>query len=112
MDGNNFVSIYVSACFSLLSQILEEKVEYWMEKYDRDVDQKQHELDVLKVCALSCNTFVDRTRKHTYVTRASKKCPSYKMCSVIFFWRITQLRCDACMRFTLTARGFGRKSDG
>lgn len=30
-------------------QILEEKVEYWMEKYDRDVEQKQHELDVLKV---------------------------------------------------------------
>lgn len=29
-------------------QILEEKVEYWMEKYDRDVEQKQHELDVLK----------------------------------------------------------------
>ena len=29
---------------------MEEKVEYWMEKYDRDVEQKQHELDVLKVC--------------------------------------------------------------
>ncbi|CAH3146068.1 unnamed protein product [Pocillopora meandrina] len=29
-------------------QILEEKMEYWMEKYDRDVEQKQHELDVLK----------------------------------------------------------------
>lgn len=29
-------------------QILEEKVEYWMDKYDRDVEQKQHELDVLK----------------------------------------------------------------
>ncbi|KAJ7378179.1 hypothetical protein OS493_024124 [Desmophyllum pertusum] len=29
-------------------QILEEKVEYWMEKYDGDVEQKQHELDVLK----------------------------------------------------------------
>ncbi|PFX18748.1 IQ domain-containing protein G [Stylophora pistillata] len=28
--------------------ILEEKVEYWMDKYDRDVEQKQHELDVLK----------------------------------------------------------------
>ncbi|KAI8498737.1 PREDICTED: IQ domain-containing protein G-like [Branchiostoma belcheri] len=27
---------------------LEEKVEYWMEKYDKDVDAKQHELDVLK----------------------------------------------------------------
>ena len=24
-----------------------------MEKYDRDVEQKQHELDVLKVCKLS-----------------------------------------------------------
>ena len=32
------------------SQILEEKVEYWMTKYDSDVEQKQHELDVLKVC--------------------------------------------------------------
>ena len=29
---------------------MEEKVEYWMEKYDRDVEQKQRELDVLKVC--------------------------------------------------------------
>lgn len=29
-------------------QILEDKVEYWMDKYDRDVEQKQHELDVLK----------------------------------------------------------------
>lgn len=29
-------------------QILEEKVEYWMEKYDRDVEQKQRELDILK----------------------------------------------------------------
>lgn len=29
-------------------QILEQKLEYWMEKYDRDVEQKQHELDVLK----------------------------------------------------------------
>jgi len=29
-------------------QILEEKVEYWMEKYDVDVEKKQHELDVLK----------------------------------------------------------------
>lgn len=29
-------------------QILDEKLEYWMEKYDRDVEQKQHELDVLK----------------------------------------------------------------
>lgn len=29
-------------------QILEDKVEYWMTKYDSDVEQKQHELDVLK----------------------------------------------------------------
>lgn len=29
-------------------QILEEKVEYWMEKYDRGVEQKQRELDILK----------------------------------------------------------------
>ncbi|XP_046851983.1 dynein regulatory complex protein 9-like [Xenia sp. Carnegie-2017] len=29
-------------------QELEEKVEYWMEKYDKDVEAKQHELDVLK----------------------------------------------------------------
>lgn len=27
---------------------LEEKVEYWMEKYDKDVEAKTHELDVLK----------------------------------------------------------------
>jgi hypothetical protein len=27
---------------------LEQKVEYWMEKYDKDVEAKQHELDVLK----------------------------------------------------------------
>lgn len=32
-----------------LFQELEEKVEYWMEKYDKDVEAKQHELDVLKV---------------------------------------------------------------
>ena len=30
-------------------QALEEKVEHWMEKCDRDVEAKQHELDVLKV---------------------------------------------------------------
>jgi len=29
-------------------QILEDKVEYWMAKYDGDVEQKQHDLDVLK----------------------------------------------------------------
>ena len=29
-------------------QELEQKVEHWMEKYDKDVEQKQHELDVLK----------------------------------------------------------------
>ncbi len=29
-------------------QELEQKVEYWMEKYDKDVEAKQHELDVLK----------------------------------------------------------------
>ncbi|XP_065055928.1 dynein regulatory complex protein 9-like [Rhopilema esculentum] len=28
--------------------MLEEKLEYWMEKYDKDVEAKQHELDVLK----------------------------------------------------------------
>lgn len=27
---------------------LEKKVEFWMEKYDKDVEAKQHELDVLK----------------------------------------------------------------
>merc|ERR1719309_553486 len=27
---------------------LEEKVDYWMEKYDKDVDQKTHQLEVLK----------------------------------------------------------------
>merc|ERR1712243_526058 len=27
---------------------LEEKVDYWMEKYDTDVDEKTHQLDVLK----------------------------------------------------------------
>ena len=29
-------------------QELEEKVEYWMEKYDKDVEAKTHELEVLK----------------------------------------------------------------
>ena len=38
---------------------MEEKVEYWMEKYDRDVEQKQHELDVLKVC-ISCFMLVSK----------------------------------------------------
>lgn len=33
----------------IIFQALEEKVEYWMEKYDKDVEAKQHELDVLKV---------------------------------------------------------------
>lgn len=37
-------------CYLLFLQILEDKVEYWMTKYDSDVEQKQHELDVLKVC--------------------------------------------------------------
>lgn len=27
---------------------LEDKLEYWMEKYDKDVEAKQHDLDVLK----------------------------------------------------------------
>lgn len=36
------------SCFFL--QILEDKVEYWMTKYDCDVEQMQHDLDVLKVC--------------------------------------------------------------
>ena len=30
-----------------------------MEKYDRDVEQKQHELDVLKVC-ISCFMLVSK----------------------------------------------------
>jgi len=37
------------SCYFL--QILEDKVEYWMAKYDGDVEQKQHDLDVLKVCS-------------------------------------------------------------
>lgn len=56
--------------FLFNSQILEEKVEYWMEKYDRDVEQKQHELDVLKVCSL--NRFSSkRVRKHSRVEKAT-----------------------------------------
>ena len=31
-----------------LLQELERKVDFWMEKYDKDVEAKQHELDVLK----------------------------------------------------------------
>ncbi|XP_041126820.1 dynein regulatory complex protein 9-like [Polyodon spathula] len=27
---------------------LEEKLEFWMEKYDKDIDAKQHELTILK----------------------------------------------------------------
>ena len=27
---------------------MERKVDHWMEKYDKDVEAKQHELDVLK----------------------------------------------------------------
>ena len=35
-----------------------------MEKYDRDVEQKQRELDILKVCSL--NRFSSkRVRKHS-----------------------------------------------
>ena len=41
-----------------------------MEKYDRDVEQKQHELDVLKVCSL--NRFPSkRVRKHSRVEKAT-----------------------------------------
>ncbi|XP_038049924.1 dynein regulatory complex protein 9-like [Patiria miniata] len=32
---------------------LEEKVDYWMEKYDKDVDQKTHQLEVLKASKAS-----------------------------------------------------------
>ena len=39
-------------CHNMFFQILEEKVEQWMNKYDSDVEQKQHELDVLKVMQL------------------------------------------------------------
>lgn len=42
------------SCYFL--QILEDKVEYWMTKYDFDVDQKQHDLDVLKVCPHGWNS--------------------------------------------------------
>lgn len=31
-----------------LWQELEKKVDFWMEKYEKDVEAKQHELDVLK----------------------------------------------------------------
>ena len=50
----------VNDCDDLLlnGQILEQKVEYWMEKYDRDVEQKQHELDVLKVCGATVLLFL------------------------------------------------------
>lgn len=41
-----------------------------MEKYDRDVEQKQHELDVLKVCSL--NRFSSkRVRKHSRVEKVT-----------------------------------------
>ena len=43
MDGLEYRFKY----FSTLQE-LEQKVEYWMEKYDKDVEAKQHELDVLK----------------------------------------------------------------
>ena len=29
--------------------MLEEKLKYWIDKYDKDVEAKQHELDILKV---------------------------------------------------------------
>lgn len=29
--------------------MLEEKLKYWIDKYDTDVEAKQHELDTLKV---------------------------------------------------------------
>ena len=31
-----------------ISQSLEEKVEYWMEKHEKDVEQKDKELNILK----------------------------------------------------------------
>lgn len=51
-------------------QILEEKVEYWMDKYDRDVEQKQHELDVLKVCTLDLFSS-RRVRKQSRIKKAT-----------------------------------------
>lgn len=35
-------------CCFLFVQELEKKVDFWMEKYEKDVESKQHELDVLK----------------------------------------------------------------
>lgn len=48
IDEEARVNAEIEAYLRQHHQILEEKVEYWMEKYDRDVEQKQHELDVLK----------------------------------------------------------------
>ncbi|EDO39999.1 predicted protein [Nematostella vectensis] len=48
IDEEERVNNEIEAYLKQHHQILEEKVEYWMEKYDRDVEQKQHELDVLK----------------------------------------------------------------
>lgn len=57
-----------------------------MEKYDRDVEQKQHELDVLKVCSL--NRFSSRrVRKHS---RVEKVTASKLMYSVRWMSKVIQ----------------------
>ncbi|KXJ11117.1 dynein regulatory complex protein 9 [Exaiptasia diaphana] len=48
IDEEARVNAEIEAYLKQHHQLLEEKVEYWMEKYDHDVEQKQHELDVLK----------------------------------------------------------------
>jgi len=46
-------------------KILEDKVEYWMDKYDTDVEAKQHELNVLKTSkANDLERLQELTRKY------------------------------------------------
>lgn len=41
-------------CFNVLSkQKLEEKLEFWMEKFDKDTEMKQNELNALKAAKAS-----------------------------------------------------------
>ncbi|XP_041120287.1 dynein regulatory complex protein 9-like [Polyodon spathula] len=81
---------------------LEEKLEFWMEKYDKDIDAKQHELTMLKTAKANdlarlqelakqyreCEQVVmeDRVEKENERKRRGQEELEYKSCTKIQAW--------------------------
>ena len=58
-----------------------------MEKYDRDVEQKQHELDVLKVCI---SYFMLVSKRNARALSTLPHPPSRSLCSQLTISELTQ----------------------